>query len=300
MASAEDIAKELDAQVESLGRGLPALEREAFDNIRILLKDLTLLSNGTIKPTIANLKIINKVRSALENIVGDKRYKKIIGRVQDSIDEIGSLNTAYFSKTFADFTVPAAVKQLKTISLQTTKENLVGAGMQENVVNAAVDIVDKGIRGGSSFATLQNNLEEFMVGNAKVPGKLTSYSQQIISDTLSGYTATYHKMVAADLGLQWYQYVGATMKTTRPWCKAMVDKQWVHESELPSVARGNIDGKQISIAGLFPNTNGHTVIDFRGGYNCRHLFVPVPEQAVPTAIKRKFQKDVPPDPAEVN
>lgn len=299
MATAKDIANELESQVEALGRGLPTLEREAFDSIRILLKDLTLLPNGNIKPTIANLKIINKVRSALEDIVTDKRYRKIVSRVQNSIDEISALNSAYFTQTFTAFTVPAAVKQLRTVSLQTTRENLIGAGMQDNVVNAAVDIVDRGIRGGESFGTLQKNIEQFMIGNDKVPGKLTSYSQQIISDTLSGYTATYHKMVAADLGLQWYQYVGGTMKTTRPWCKAMVDKQWVHESELGAVARGVIDGEKVSLAGLFPNTNSRTVIDFRGGYNCRHLMIPVPEEAVPTSIKRKFQKDIPPDPVEL-
>jgi len=118
-----------------------------------------------------------------------------------------------------------------------------------------------------------------------------SYSKQVINDTLSSFARNYHNIVTNDLELEWYTYIGAEIDTTRPFCHAMHEKKYIHQSEFAGCISGRLLGLDTKKAhqGMYPDTNSENLVTNCGGYNCGHQLVPVPTVTVPTAIRRKFE-----------
>lgn len=290
---------EIQSSINEFVKGIPTMQRELFDKIQVLLNDLYLDSDGKIKSTIENLKIIGRIKNALSGVVLSPEYQDKVDSLNDAIKSISNIQTQYYENVFSDFTKPGVVKQIEKVSFDATADQLLGSGVDENVVNMAGDIVESHIRDGSSFTTLVDELKTQMLGDAEVDPKMISYSKQVINDTLSGFSRNYHAIVTQDLNLKWYTYIGALVDTSRPFCRALVSKRYIHESELAKIARGDIDGEKVSLQGLYPGTTGSNLISYCGGYNCTHQMIPVPASSVPTSIRREFEPDVKPDDEEM-
>lgn len=290
---------EISDAIDSFVRGLPMLQKENFNKVYALLKDLSLDSDGNIKNTIANLKIIARVKTQLSLVVDNPSYQDKVSQLSDVISKVDSVQTAYFAKTFVDFTKPKAMDKLQEVTFDSTVDQLTSAGINENVVNHAASIVEDHITDGSSFSDMVEELKTSMLGDAEVDSKLISYAKQTINDTLSNYARNYHNIVTSDLELDWFEYLGSLVDSSRPVCIAAVHKKFFHRSELAAYARGIIDGVQHSRAGMYPGTTGETAINNAGGYQCSHQFIPIPASAVPSNLRRKFETDVQPDQEEL-
>lgn len=299
MATDKSSVDVIQSAIDDFTKGIPAMERKQFDVIYGLLKDLSLDAEGNIKSTIDNLKIVNKVNNELDRLTTDNRYLNKVADLQDTINKVTTVQTSYLSKAFADFTAPKLLPYIEKQAFENTVSSLTSAGIKENVLNSASDILEQHLRDGSSFRSLVTKLEENMVGSKDVDSKLLSYSKQIINDTMSNYAREYHALVTDDLGLEYYGYVGALVDASRPLCRALVKKRWIHKSELGGIARGVVDGDEgMTIKGkyhkytegLMPGTNASNFQTRCGGYNCSHQLVPVPAEAVPTSIRKKFEK----------
>jgi hypothetical protein len=108
-------------------------------------------------------------------------------------------------------------------------------------------------------------------------------------------------------------YVGSNLETTRDFCDHLTEKKYIHESELPDIVAGKIDGYQCPLnpktklwAGAIAGTTVDNFIVYRGGWNCGHQLMPVNEAAVPENIRNKFKiqpvmgKDFTPEQVENN
>jgi hypothetical protein len=288
-ASVDSIQEAIDKFVH----GIPTLERKQYDRIYALLKDLSLDADGKINPTIENLKIVNRVKNQLDSVVNSDEYIGKVADLKDAISKVSDVQTAYLTTAFAAFEPSALVPHLEKMANENVVSSLTDAGVNENVVNAAADIVEQHVRDGSSFTTLVDELKDKIVTSPEIDSKLVSYSKQTINDTLSGFSRNYHKLITADLGLQWFVYVGALVDSSRPFCKAMVAKHYIHESEFGAMLRNN------SHEGLMAGTNVSNLIDRCGGWNCSHQLVPVPSSSVPSSLRRKFEPDVTADETEL-
>lgn len=279
--------------IDEFTSGLPELEKTQFNKVYALLKDLYLDSEGNIKNTLENLKIIGRVKTQLQSLVDSPLYQDKVSALSEALDNVNTVQTSYFNKTFRDFTKPKTVDKLQELAFDSTVDQLAGAGIQENVISMSADVVEQHIRDGSSFTTLVDELKVKMIGNKDVDSKLLSYTKQTINDTLSGFSRNYHALVTDDLGLEWYTYIGALVDTSRPFCIAMVDKKYIHKSEFASVLAEN------SKEGLMAGTNASNLVQHCGGWNCSHQLIPVPVSAVPTELRRKFEPEIKADSEEV-
>lgn len=298
----------IQSAIDDFTAGIPAMERKQFDSIYAMLKDLSLDEEGKIKSTIDNLKIINRVKNELDSLTSSDKFLNKVSDLQDVVSKVTSVQTAYLGNAFSDFEAPKLLPYIEKQAFENTVSSLTDAGINENVLTSASDILEQHLRDGSSFKSLVDKLEETMVSSKETDSKLLSYSKQIINDTMSNYAREYHALVTDDLGLQYFGYVGALVDASRPLCRALVKKHWIHESELASIARGEVDGQNgMTIKGKFhkyteglmPGTNGSNFQTRCAGYNCTHQLVPVPSDAVPTSIRRKFEDNVNADNAEL-
>lgn len=281
---------EIQKAISDFTDGLDELQKKQFDEVMGMLKDLSLDSSGNIKPTIANLKIIMKVRAKMESITHIPVFQDKIVDLKAAIERVSAIQTSYYSSTFKDFTKPGAVGQLESITFDNITEQLAGAGINQKVVGLSADIVEQHVRDGGSWATMVNELRTSMIGNKEVEPRLISYAKQVINDTLSDFSRSYHKIITSDLGLEWFEYLGALVDSSRPFCVALTAKLYVHESELASIAAGIINGVPVSRAGLMPGTNGENLVNRCGGYNCSHQLIPVPTVTVPESVRKKIEE----------
>lgn len=292
MPNTTQIVNVIQDNIDEFADSIEPIQRKLYNRVTSLLQGLTLDSDGFINRTQANMDIINDVKTELSSVVNYPAYQKNVAGIKSSLDDVTNLQTNYFGKISEDAKQPPVMDSIVDNSFDTVLASLTEAGINENVVSAATDIVSNGITEGSSFSDMNEALKTFMVGNDKVDGKLLSYSKQIVSDTMHTTSRNYNSIMTEKLGLKWYRYVGALVTDSRPWCIAMEEKEFIHESELGKCCAGNIDGKQVSKAGLMPDTTKDNVVSRCGGYNCGHHLVPIPSEGVPTNIRRKFEKDV--------
>jgi len=138
-------------------------------------------------------------------------------------------------------------------------------------------------------------VKTFLLSDKGGSGALERYTKQITTDALNQFSAQYSATVASGMAFQWYMYVGSNRVTTRPFCRALEEKKYVHVSELKDIVKGHIDNTNIPInentgvwAGGIPNTNINNFQINRGGYNCNHQLLPVDEITVPLNIRNKF------------
>jgi hypothetical protein len=297
----QEIANIIDDYIVEFADKTQPLQQELYSKAFNKLKDLSLDENGLIKRTISNFNQVNTIKNTLESIVKNSEYKKNVSSLRLALKDITEMQTKFFEKNFKGFSEPKVIEKMLTESFDNAVMSLTEAGMSANVTDAASKIVLDGVKAGDSFFKMSKNLEQFILGNPETDGKLVSYTKQIVNDTLHGSARNYNSVVTSELGLKWYQYIGALTKGvknktnkkrhggSREWCIALVNKQWIHESELPSICRGNINGKTVSLQGLMPNTTKDNVIDRCGGYNCNHQMVAVPDNFVPKNIRKKFE-----------
>lgn len=290
MPNPKDTVILIDDYVSSADK-LEPLQKALFNKVSKELKELTLDSEGYIERTSSNLDIINNVKAELNAVLSDPKYKAIVDNVSGALDDVNELQNNYF-KQLGGASIPPVVNTMTNQAFDMAKDDLTKAGFQENVVNVASNIVQTSITEGTSYADMNSQLSDFILGTDKVDGKLVGYTKQILGDTLHSASRNYNSIMTDKLGLKWYRYVGAEVKATRPWCHALVDKEWLHESELGAICRGLIDGKKVSLTGLMPDTTKENVVSRCGGYNCGHHLVPVPAESVPTNIRRKFEQDI--------
>jgi hypothetical protein len=124
-------------------------------------------------------------------------------------------------------------------------------------------------------------------------GILSKYAKTYARDAINDFMGQRNRIIDADLGTEWYMYVGSNLTTTREFCEHLTKKKYVHKSEIPTILEGDIDGHQCEIYdktglphGLIDGTDPDNFIIYRGGWNCGHQLIPVAEEAVPDDVRK--------------
>jgi len=147
-----------------------------------------------------------------------------------------------------------------------------------------MDIIRNNITEGAKARNLFDEMGEFLTKDKEV-GHLKRYTAQITTDAINQVSAQQHQFIAEGLGMESFTYLGTIVDKSRPFCRSLVKKKYVHKSEFGKVANGNFIPKPKSLAGQVPGTNASNLFVFRGGYNCGHQFMAVETDKVPKEIR---------------
>lgn len=284
-----DLLQSIEFSIDKFHNAAPGIQDRLYRRFLNVLKELSLTSSGNIKPTVKNLRLINTISRDFRVEIIQSNWVDRIADLENDLDKIQALQVKYFATIERGYKPSAFMNEIKRQTIISLKEKLLDDGLQANVVNRLSDILRKNITESASFSDLVDDMSVFLKGNSSRLGRLQSYSSQIVTDGLNQYAASLNKAFTDDLGLKWYRYVGSIVKDSRPWCVALVAKQWVHESELSKVSNGYISGVKVSLQGLIPGTDASNIQINRGGYNCNHMLLPVSSEVVPKDIRSKFE-----------
>jgi len=126
---------------------------------------------------------------------------------------------------------------------------------------------------------LKNQLKLNILGNENVSGKALSYVTQQANDLMFQYSANYQKIISDDLDFDLFLYQGAKQTTSRCFCIERAGKKFTKKEiekwgETPSLWT-SCKTKKYKGGGMIPTTNKESIFIYRGGYNCKHLILPI-------------------------
>ena len=291
----QELTNTIDKADDKFSTAIDSAQKRMLNQVLLLTKDLD-VANGRILSTAKNLKLIASIQSKLNKAVVNPEYKKAVGELVKSFDQIQQQHMDYFSKIEPAFKPDSKFNVTREIAVNNTIEQLTTAGINANVTNQLKSMIMQSITTGGSYSDLSMQLTEFLTNTDKSLGALARYAKVYTTTALNEFAGANNALFTQSFSPQWYQYTGSNIETTREWCEHMTDKEYIHISEFETVLNGDVDGHECEIydktglpKGMIEGTNKDNLIVRRGGWGCRHQFYAVDERIVPENLRLKFK-----------
>jgi hypothetical protein len=299
----EQLIEVLDAGIDQFDESVDASQKAMYQKVLELTKDLD-ISNGKIKPTVKNLRIIRRIKTELEDAILNDKYLKSVDKYLAAYSEVDDIQQKYFSTIDKTFKPSTLYSEVKLLSIELSVENLTRSGLSANVTSKVQDLLVKSVKNGMSYSEMQEAMRNFLLTNENGDGALARYSKQIVTDGLYGYSRAYNALATQDLGLEWYMYVGSLKKASRAFCVKMVEAsksgcmRYIHKSQVAELLKGHICSGNVPLNpknglpfGFKDDTTVENFIsDHAGGWNCRHKMQPISTSAVPKSVREAVNK----------
>lgn len=290
-----NITKLINTANDKFSKRLPSIETKLFDRVMLMSKDLK-LRGGKVVNSVDNLKLIIKIKKELLKIAVNKSYLNDVKELTETINNISTQQTEYF-KTLSDEAINNEKYSLvRKEATQNLISGLTKAGIESNVTSKINQILLNSVTSGVNYTDMTNQLKSFIVSDKETEGALSKYAKTYSITSLNQFAGQNNKMITDDLGLEWFMYQGTEIKTTREFCHEMLQKQYVHKSEIPALLRGEVDGHQCRISdstglplGMIEGTTAENFPVYCGGWNCGHKLTPISDIIVPKILKAKFK-----------
>jgi hypothetical protein len=251
-------------------------QREIMAGVAKLIRQLELDAQGLIKPNTANLRIIRTLRDDINSIVVSPAYLKRVERYMKTFPDIKAITDQLYSTLSTTFNPNNVVfKNVLELSTELTRNSLTSAGIDSAVISPIVEQVTKGITSGANILDMEEDLRTYIVGEGGRLGRLQRYTSQITRDALNQFSRNYNKALSNNLSMEWYYYSGSVIEDTRTYCTERAGK-YFHKKEVEQVPA--------DWSGRIPGTNSSTIFVNAGGYNCRHIWMPVLIDVVPRSV----------------
>ena len=260
--------------VKEFAKGVAVTQRSILRKVNGLIRQLE-LQGEAIKPNQANVRLLRKIKAELSSLVVNSAYKNRVEKFTRNFDRIKSETDKFYNNNPGFNPNKPLYKEIISSNIALTKTSLLQSGIEQNVINPMLKILEQGITSGMEIGEMEETLRTVIVGDSKRLGGLERYVSQITRDSLNQFSANYNTSISATTGLEWYYYSGSIIDDTRDYCRERAGK-YFHKKEVEDVPS--------QWSGRIPGTNSSTVFTYRGGYNCRHLYLPVLIDVVPKDV----------------
>ncbi len=285
----EDIQKQVDDALAAYGRNLSSIEKKMLQEIELLIKELDVDSSGRLKITASNMKKVTSISKKLEKIVLNKNYIKDTSSFISAFKKNSMLQDMMYNQKRT-----SAMNDLEQMSIDMVADNLTESGVRANIVNPIKRMLLQNITSGGSYSDLTTNLRQMLIPTDG-EGIVTKYVKTYALDSINSFSANYNSIISDKMGYEWFAYTGSLIETSREFCVHMVEKKYFHISEIPEILKGHIDNHECELSprtglpkGMKKETTKENFHQLRGGWNCGHQIVGVPDAAVPKAIRDRI------------
>lgn len=287
----------IEQATEKFIKQVAAIQKSVANEIELILKSLE-IKDGKVVNSIANLRIVGQIESKLQRIILNTKYTNAVKDYLSTFDKVAENLNNNFKTISANFKPGEVLTEIKQQAIKSVLNALTENGLSVGITGKLANILRQNISTNVSYIDLRNQLKEFIITNESGVGVFEKYVKQITTDALNQFNGQYSATATQILGLEWYQYTGSNLETTRNFCKALTEKRFVYQAEIPTILKGQIDGDDVELddktelpKGMIAGTNESNFIVYRGGYNCGHQLRPIAESFVPQNIRiNTYQK----------
>ena len=248
-----------------------------------LLESLADNHEAQIKKTLENLEeeIISTISRATEGELISTRVaielrKDIKRHIQETyLFEADTIIREYdkivneFLNEFGTLNIPDKFKSLTKIDLETINalKYQSFSGFEDLANRYLTDIssnVYQNAIAGRSFRDMVKDIKGKVTGLEDRAGKpMSSHAGQLAHDSIMQFDGQFTIHKAKEAGLKHFKYTGTIVGTTRDFCRRHIGRIY-NEKQIRAIWTGNWGGK----------SSGDPFV-VRGGYRCRHTWLPV-------------------------
>ncbi|BAQ91916.1 hypothetical protein [uncultured Mediterranean phage uvMED] len=279
MARQEILERLADSHEAQIKKTLENLEADIISGISKATNDDNILTTKISIDLRKDLKqYMEQYRIDTDTLVRD--YDQI---VNSFMEEFGQLNIPDKFKSLTEVDL-LTINQLKFQSFSGFEEiaNRYLTEISANVYQNAIV--------GKPFNEMVKDIRGLITGDVDRRGRsMSTYASQIAHDSVMQFDGQFTVFKAKEAGLDKYKYTGTLVRDSRDHCRLHIGKTYT-EDRIREIWQGSWAGK----------SEGDPFI-VRGGYRCRHTWIPVveveedviPEEVIePTSTSRSNVKDV--------
>ena len=276
----------IDLFSDRFNKNVGTRQKDMWTAVFKSIKNLDTDALGNILPNRNNLRTLRTVRGEISKMIITPQYKKDLSAFLGGFNELKGINDTYY-KAIASGVLnenKEIFSVVKELSIDATKNSLLEAGINNEIIAPVERILTQNITTGGSLQDLSEVLRSQILGNKDNLGALERYTKQITTDSLNQFNANYNATVSADLGLEFYYYAGSIKDTSRKYCVDRVNEgRYFHKKEVEQTSTEQWGGK-------IPGTNASNIIIYRGGYNCRHQWLAVSSFSTPKSVRDRAEQ----------
>jgi uncharacterized protein with gpF-like domain len=174
-----------------------------------------------------------------------------------------------FMKEYGELNIPEKFKSLTKIDLETitSLKNQSFSGFEDLANRYLTEIsgnVYQNAIAGRSFKDMVKDIRAKINGAVDVRGRpMSIYAGQIAHDSIMQFDGQFTVFKSKEAGLKHFKYTGTLVGTTRDFCRRHIGNTY-NEKQIRAIWTGNWPGK----------SSGDPFI-VRGGYRCRHTWLPI-------------------------
>ena len=119
-----EINGEIQGAVDAFNDAIPQMEKSLVRKINLIIKDLDLNPNGTIKSTIANMKKMRTIEREMAVAFESAQYLGNVEKYTNAYDKTRAIEGKYFDKVLTDYSEPAIMNEIQSQAVSTVTKEL--------------------------------------------------------------------------------------------------------------------------------------------------------------------------------
>jgi hypothetical protein len=299
MASFDDLVKQkiklLENVPEEIATAAERAQREAWRKIAPMLAEMDVDADGNIAQTEDNIRRIGGITDELNKVLAGGEYKAAVQSFLASIDEGVQLTDDIAKKIDNSFKPDNVQKQLLNISKQNAINAFFGSGLRERVTQPFLEQLTANVAARAPLREATKALQGVIEGTDTTDGRLLANVRTTANTAQAIADRSYAAAVNEELGIEYFQYLGGEIPTTRSFCEHR-EGQIFHRGEIEAWGDGKNSGGINDIRngtwdGRIDGTDSRSIFTFVGGWNCRHYLVPVIKQKVPATVQARAKSE---------
>lgn len=292
MASFDELVKSkiklLENVPEELATAAERAQRDAWRKLGPLLAEMDVDENGNIAQTEDNVRRIGLITDELNKVLAGGEYKDAVQSFLGSIDKSVQLTDDIAKKIDNTFEPNNVQKQLLNISKQNAINAFFGSGLRERVTQPFLEQLTANVAARAPLREAVKALQGVIEGTDTTDGRLLANVRTTAGTAQAIADRSYAAAVNEELGIEYFQYLGGEIATTRPFCEHR-EGEIFHRKEIEAWGEGENsaginDIRNGTWDGRIDGTDSRSIFTFVGGWNCRHYLVPVIKQKVPASV----------------
>lgn len=263
--------KRADAASEKLLEAMTALQERMAARLATLMAEMDTVG-GLLVNNAANAGRIDEIMFILRDQFNGEEWLDAVSDYLDSFDDISD-NVLKYAEVLGGIeagTIPVMRRQYKALvadylTSATSFSADLWVPLYQNISGAVVN--------GQPVVDAIQAQRDLLVGAADGRGAIVGHAHTTVNDLSSIYERNATQVIAEELEIDFFLYQGSEIDTTRPFCDEHRGHVW-HRKEIEAWALEEWAGK-------IPETTEATIFTYLGGYNCRHILVPLARRDVP-------------------
>ena len=299
MASFDELVarkiKLLETVPETIITAAEKAQRDAWRKLSPLLAEMDVDATGNIRQTEDNIRRIGLITEELNKVLAGGEYKDAVQSFLSSIDEGVQLTDDIAKKIDSNFQPDNVQKQLLAISKQNAINAFFGSGLRDNVTVPFLEQLTANVAARAPLNQAVKALQGVIEGTETTDGRLLANVRTTANTAQAIADRSYSAAVNEELGIEYFQYLGGEIPTTRPFCEHR-EGAIFHRKEIEAWGNGENSAGINDIsngtwAGRIDGTDSRSIFTFVGGWNCRHFLVPVIKQKVPATVQARAKAE---------